>query len=79
MSSLSTGDYFLTPASGVDLTTTSAVASEEASLSAVFGFALIRYAAAGALNCRADQLEVKTATDNPPELSNKVAFTVIVP
>ena len=73
------GDYCLTPAPGVDVGATAAVASEEASYSGALGLVFVRYAAPTALSCRADQLEVKTLTDNPPEMSNKIAFTVIIP
>ena len=75
---IGTGDYCLTPAPGVDVVHTAAVASEEAFYSYVIGFPVVRYPTAGA-NCRSDQLEVKTFIDNPPGLSNQIGFTVIVP
>jgi hypothetical protein len=37
------GDYCLTPAPGVDVTHTAAVASEEAFYSTAFGLATVRY------------------------------------
>jgi len=73
------GDYCLTPAPGVDVTATAAVASEEAPHSDVPGIPAVRYPTSGAMNCRADQLEVKTIADNPVQMSNKIAFAVIVP
>jgi hypothetical protein len=73
------GDYCLTPAPGVDLASTAAVASEEAPHSDVFGLPVVRYPTPAAENCRADQLEVKTLTDNPVQLSSKIAFAVIIP
>ena len=75
---LGLGDYCLTPAPGVDVVNTAAVASEEAFYSYVIGFPVVRYPLAGA-NCRGNQLEVKTFIDNPPGLSNQIGFTVIVP
>ena len=75
---IGTGDYCLTPAPGVDVVHTAAVASEEAFYSYVIGFPVVRYPLAGA-NCRSNQLEVKTFVDNPPGLSDQIGFTVIVP
>jgi hypothetical protein len=75
---LGSGDYCLTPAPGVDVVNTAAVASEEAFYSYVIGFPVVRYAPVGP-NCQSDQLEVKTFIDNPPGLSNQIGFTVIVP
>jgi hypothetical protein len=75
---LGPGDYCLTPAPGVAVVSTAAVASEEAFYSYVIGFPVVRYPLAGA-NCSSDQLEVKTFIDNPPGLSDQIGFTVIVP
>jgi len=72
------GDYCLTPAPGVDVVHTAAVASEEAWYSFVVGVPTVRYQP-NTPNCTAGQLEVKTFTDNPTALSNQIAFTVIVP
>lgn len=72
------GDYCLTPAPGVDVVHTAAVASEEAFSSDAFGGVWVRYPTAGP-TCGDDQLEVKTFTDNPVELSDQIGFTVIVP
>ena len=73
------GDYCLTPAAGVDVVNTAAVASEEAFYSAAAGFPTVRYDPTHA-NCTANQLEVKTFVDNPATaLSNQIAFTVNVP
>jgi len=72
------GDYCLTPGPGVDVVHTAAVVSEEAFYSYVVGFPVVRYQPAGP-DCRSDQLEVKTFTDNPTALSNQIGFTVIVP
>jgi hypothetical protein len=72
------GDYCLTPAPGVDVVHTAAVASEEAFYSYVVGFPVVRYPLAG-VDCRSDQLEVKTFIDNPPSLSDQIGFTLIVP
>jgi hypothetical protein len=72
------GDYCLTPAPGVDVVHTAAVASEEAFYSNAVGVATLRYSTAGP-TCGANQLEVKTFTDNPVALSDQIAFTVIVP
>ena len=73
------GDYCLTPAAGVDVVNTAAVASEEAFYSAVAGFPTVRYDPTHA-NCTAAQLEVKTFVDTPTTaLSNQIAFTVNVP
>ena len=73
------GDYCLTPAPGVDLVDTAAVASEEAFYSNAFGFVTVRYAAQEqAQNCARNELEVKTFDTNGA-LSNQIAFTVNVP
>ncbi len=73
------GDYCLTPAAGVDVVKTAAVASEEAFYSGVAGFPTVRYDPTHA-NCTANQLEVKTFVDNPTTaLSNQIAFTINVP
>jgi hypothetical protein len=71
------GDYCLTPAPGVDVTDTAAVASEEAFYSNAAGFVTVRYPTAGP-TCGANQLEVKTF-DESVQLSNEIAFTVNVP
>ena len=72
------GDYCLTAAPSVDVTNTAAVASEEAFYSNVLGIALVRYPPSGS-SCGANQLEVKTFTDNPVALTDEIAFTVSVP
>ena len=71
------GDYCLTPAAGVDVADTAAVASEEAVYSSAAGFVLVRYPPSPQ-NCVAGQLEVKTF-DESVSLSNQIAFTVDVP
>jgi hypothetical protein len=71
------GDYCLTPAPGVDVVHTAAVASEEAFYSNVIGVAAVRYPTAGP-SCGAN-LEVKTFADNPVALSDQIGFTVVVP
>jgi hypothetical protein len=71
------GDYCLTPAPGVDVTNTAAVASEEAFYSNAFGFVTVRYQPNDP-NCNANQLEVKTFALGDG-LSNEIAFTVNVP
>jgi hypothetical protein len=71
------GDYCLTPAPGVDVTHTAAVAAEEVFYSTVFGVAGVRYPTAGP-HCDANQLEVKTF-DSTPALTDQIGFTVIVP
>jgi hypothetical protein len=71
------GDYCLTPAPGVDVTDTAAVASMEAFYSNAIGFVSVRYPTAGP-TCGADQLEVKT-WDSNVQLSDQIAFTVNVP
>jgi hypothetical protein len=79
VSSPFSGDYCLTPAQGVDVVDTAAVASEEAFYSFVVGFPTVRYDPTH-MNCGADQLEVKTFVDTPETaLSNEIAFTVNVP
>ena len=50
----------------------------EAFYTDVFGIATVRYPTTG-LSCPAGQLEVKTFTDNPIQLSNQIGFTVNVP
>jgi len=72
------GDYCLTPSPGVNVDTTAAVASMEAFYSNTFGIAMVRYPTSGP-SCPAGQLEVKTFTDNPVQLSNQIGFTVNVP
>ena len=71
------GDYCLTPAPGIDVVHTAAVASEEAFYSDAVGTPLVRYQPSSP-NCGAGQLEVKTL-DNSPAPSDQIAFTVIVP
>ena len=71
------GDYCLTPAPGVNVTGTAAVASEEAFYSNVAGFVTARYPTSGP-SCSPNQLEVKTF-DQSVALSNQIAFTVNVP
>jgi len=71
------GDYCLTPAPGVDVADTAAVASEEAFYSNAAGFVTLRYPTTGP-GCGADQLEVKTF-DQGVQLSNQIGFTVSVP
>jgi hypothetical protein len=71
------GDYCLTPAPGVDVTNTAAVASEEAFYSNAFGFVTVRYQP-NSPNCNANRLEVKTFALGDG-LSNQIAFTVNVP
>jgi hypothetical protein len=68
----------LTPEPGVDVRNTAAVASEEAFYSNAVGIVLVRYQPNNP-NCNANQLEVKTFTDNPFALSDQIAFTVNVP
>ena len=75
---LGPGDYCLTPAPRVDVTNTAAVASEEASYSNTVGIVTVRYQPNSPF-CNANQLEVKTFTDNPVGLSDQIAFTVNVP
>jgi hypothetical protein len=76
------GDYCLTPAPGVDVVDTAAVASEEAFYSFDAGFPTVRYDPTHA-NCAASQLEVKTFVDHGSvtdiALSDQIAFTVNVP
>jgi hypothetical protein len=72
------GDYCLTPAAGVDVADTAAVASQEAFYSNAFGIATVRYPTAGP-TCSANQLEVKTFDPATGQLSNQIAFTVNVP
>lgn len=71
------GDYCLTPAPGIDVIHTSAVAAEEIFYSTVFGVAGVRYPTSGP-HCDTNQLEVKTF-DSSPALTNQIGFTVIVP
>jgi hypothetical protein len=77
-----TGDYCLTPAPGVDVVHTAAVASEEAFYSFDAGFPTVRYDPTH-MNCTANQLEVKTFTDHGSTadiaLSDQIAFTVLAP
>jgi hypothetical protein len=73
------GDYCLTPAPGVDVVHTAAVASEEAFYSNAAGFVTVRYPPTLiGQNCAAGQLEIKTFDQNVA-LSNQIAFTVEVP
>ena len=71
------GDYCLTPSPGVNVTSTAAVASEEAFYSNAAGFVTVRYPTRGP-SCGANQLEVKTFDQNVG-LTNQIAFTVNVP
>ncbi len=71
------GDYCLTPAPGIDVVHTAAVAAEEIFYSSVFGVAGVRYPTSGP-QCDANQLEVKTF-DGSPALTDQIGFTVIVP
>jgi hypothetical protein len=71
------GDYCLTPAPGVDVTHTAAVASEEAFYTHALGTPMVRYPTAGP-TCAANQLEVKTFDENV-QLNDQIAFTVNVP
>jgi len=71
------GDYCLTPAPGVDVTSPAAVASEEAFYSNVAGFVTVRYATSGP-SCAAHQLEVKTFDQNVG-LTDQIGFTVNIP
>jgi hypothetical protein len=66
------------PAAGVDVVHTTAVASEEAFYTNASGEPLVRYPTADAAGCDPKQLEVKTFDENL-RLSNQVAFTVNVP
>lgn len=72
------GDYCLTPSAGVNVGSTAAVASVEAFYSDVFGIAAVRYPTAGP-SCPSGQLEVKTFTGNPIQLSDQIGFTLDVP
>lgn len=71
------GDYCLTPAPGVDVVHTAAVASEEAFYSNAAGFVTVRYPPTPQ-DCQSNQLEVKTF-DQSVALTNQIAFTVNVP
>lgn len=71
------GDYCLTPAPGIDVAHTAAVAAEEIFYSTAFGVAGVRYPTSGP-HCDAGQLEVKTF-DSSPALTDEIGFTVIVP
>jgi len=73
------GDYCLTPAPGVNIDDTAAVASVEAFYSYAFGIATVRYPTSGPA-CPSGQLEVKTFTDDGSiALSDQIGFTVAVP
>jgi hypothetical protein len=74
------GDYCLTPAPGVDVTNTAAVASQEAFYSNALGIVTVRYPTAGP-TCDANQLEVKTwfPSGTGLTLSDQIAFTVNIP
>ena len=71
------GDYCLTPAPGIDVVHTAAVAAEEIFYSNLFGVAGVRYPTSGP-HCDANKLEVKTF-DSTPALTDQIGFTVIVP
>ena len=71
------GDYCLTPAPGVDVEHTAAVAAEEAFYSNALGFPTVRYDPTH-MNCTAKQLEVKTF-DQTVTLNPQIAFTINVP
>jgi len=71
------GDYCLTAAPGVDVADTAAVAAPEAFYSNVIGAVFVRYPTAGP-TCGPNQLEVKTFTANPTELTDQIGFTVSV-
>jgi hypothetical protein len=71
------GDYCPTPAPGIDVVHTAAVAAEEIFYSTAFGVAGVRYPTTGP-HCNANQLEVKTF-DSSPALTDQIGFTVIVP
>jgi hypothetical protein len=73
-----TGDYCLTPAPGVNISSTAASASMEAFLSDAIGVASVRYPTAGP-TCRPGQLEVKTWDVSTLSPSDQIAFTVNVP
>ena len=73
------GDYCLTPASGVDVVDTAAVASQEAFYSNVVGDVTVRYDPTH-MNCSPAQLEVKTFVSTPEVgLSDEISFTINVP
>jgi hypothetical protein len=72
------GDYCLTPAPGVNVVSTAAVASIEAFYSNAAGWVTIRYPTSGP-SCGANQLEVKVFNSDVTALTNQVAFTVNVP
>jgi hypothetical protein len=71
------GDYCLTPAPGIDVVHTAAVAAEEIFYSNAFGVAGVRYPTSGP-HCAANRLEVKTF-DSSLALTDQIGFTVIVP
>jgi hypothetical protein len=75
------GSYCLTPAPGVNVVSTAAVASEEAFYSNAAGVVAVRYATSGGLPCGANQLEVKTWIGSGVNVTptNQIAFTVNVP
>jgi hypothetical protein len=72
------GDYCLTPSPGVNVDSTAAVVSVEAFYTNAFGIATVRYPTTGP-SCPTGQLEVKTFTDNPVQLSDQIGFTVNLP
>jgi hypothetical protein len=72
------GDYCLTPAAGINVTGTAAVAGVEAFYSNVFGIAAVRYPASGPA-CPPGELEIKTFSDGPTRLTDQIGFTVNVP
>jgi hypothetical protein len=63
----------------VNVTSTAAVASEEAFYSNAVGIVTVRYPTAAGAPCGAGQLEVKTFGQNDYGLNNQIAFTVNVP
>lgn len=72
------GDYCLTPAPGVNVVSTAAVASIESFYSNAAGWVTVRYPTSGP-SCGANQLEVKVFNSDVTALTNQVAFTVNVP
>ena len=72
------GDYCLTPAPGVNINSTAAVASMEAFYSDAIGIASVRYPTQGP-TCGPNQLEVKTWDAATLSLSDLDRVTVNVP
>jgi hypothetical protein len=62
----------------VNVDSTAAVVSVEAFYTNAFGIATVRYPTTGP-SCPTGQLEVKTFTDNPVQLSDQIGFTVNLP